>query len=87
VAAPNAQHSATLRLLERLGCDPRPIDRTGGTHPFATGTRYAACPRCASFAAISIEGDGIHWRGLCECWNPRDRHDDLDLILLSRAAA
>ena len=80
------QRSATLRILDRLGCDPRPIDRTGGQHPFATRASYASCPRCGQFAAISVDEDGS-WRGLCECWNPRERHDELDLILFVRMAA
>lgn len=77
--------SVTLRVLERLGADPRPVDRDP-THPFAVGGAYANCPRCEQFAAITVERDLVHWRGLCACWNPRERHDEIDLLLLAKAA-
>lgn len=79
------QRSTTLRLLERLGCRPTNIDRTGGTHPFAVDAWYADCPRCRAFAGVQVDADGRGWRSACGCFG-RGRLDDLDLMLISRAA-
>lgn len=80
------QRSTTLRLLERLGCRPVNLDRTGGTHPFAVDAWYADCPKCGAFAGVQVEADGQHWRSACLCFG-RKRLDELDLLLLVRSAA
>lgn len=80
------QRSATLRLLERLGVRPIPLDRTAGSHPFAIGGHYAECPACGLFAGVLVDGDDRTWRSQCGCfgWRPLD---ELDLMMIVRRAA
>ena len=67
---PRGQEFLTLRLLARLGRDPRPIDRDRGNF-FAVGAYAALCPRCRIFAAVTVDPDGRHWRSTCQCWPNR----------------
>lgn len=78
--------TTTLRLLERLGCRPVPLDRSAGQDPFALGGWSASCPRCSRFAGALVEPDGSRWRSSCGCFGPR-LLDELDLLLLVRRIA
>lgn len=77
--------SVLLRLLERLGSRPIPLDRSGGTYPFALGGWYCDCPRCGAFAGVQVEADGRRWRSACGCFGWRVL-DELDALLMIRAA-
>lgn len=86
-----AQFLATLTAYRRPAPPPGRIAAwliASGLRVVATpgGWSYADCPACSTFAALTIDADGCHWRSACGCYG-RHRLGEPEAVALFHARA